>query len=58
MFGVGLHFSIDDLCAAHKIAFPYALAPIAFATLLGWGLGHGVMGWRWPWPVKTSGNSE
>ncbi len=45
MFGVGLHFSIDDLRAVRKIAFPYALAPIAFATLLGWGLGHGVMGW-------------
>ena len=48
MFGVGLHFSIDDLRAVRKIAFPYALAPIAFATLLGWGLGHGVMGWT-PW---------
>src|SRR3990167_4839513 len=45
MFGVGLHFSIDELRAVRKIAFPYALAPIAFATLLGWGLGHGVLGW-------------
>ena len=45
MFGVGLHFSINDLRAVRKIAIPYALAPIAFATLLGWGLGHGVMGW-------------
>ena len=45
MFGVGLHFSLDDLRGVRKIAFPFALAPIAVATLLGWALGHVFMGW-------------
>lgn len=44
MFGVGLHFSLDDLLEVKAIAIPGALAQIAVATLLGWGLAWG-MGW-------------
>ena len=44
MFGVGLHFSLDDLLAVRKIALPGALAQIAVATLLGGGL---AMWWGW-----------
>ncbi len=35
MFGVGLHFSLDDLLAVRKIALPGAIVQIAVATLLG-----------------------
>ena len=35
MFGVGLHFSIDELLAVRKIAIPGAIVQIAVATLLG-----------------------
>ncbi|WP_207455187.1 YbaL family putative K(+) efflux transporter [Azospirillum sp. SYSU D00513] len=44
MFGVGLHFSLDDLMKVRAIAVPGALVQIGFATLLGWGLAH-AMGW-------------
>ena len=44
MFGVGLHFSLDDLLEVKAIAIPGALVQIAVATLLGWGLAWG-MGW-------------
>ncbi|KEC72546.1 UNVERIFIED_ORG: CPA2 family monovalent cation:H+ antiporter-2 [Rhizobium esperanzae] len=44
MFGVGLHFSLKDLMSVRGIALPGAVAQIAFATLLGWGLGA-LMGW-------------
>ncbi|PCK79555.1 MULTISPECIES: YbaL family putative K(+) efflux transporter [Rhizobium] len=44
MFGVGLHFSLKDLMSVRGIALPGATAQIAFATLLGWGLGA-MMGW-------------
>ncbi|RUM07148.1 YbaL family putative K(+) efflux transporter [Rhizobium chutanense] len=44
MFGVGLHFSLKDLLSVRGIAVPGAIAQIAFATLLGWGLGA-FMGW-------------
>ncbi|SFQ39385.1 monovalent cation:H+ antiporter-2, CPA2 family [Variovorax sp. OK605] len=44
MFGVGLHFSLDDLLAVRKIALPGALAQIGVATLLGGGL---AMWWGW-----------
>ncbi len=43
MFGVGLHFSPKDLMEVRKVAVPGALAQIAAATALGWGLGR-VMG--------------
>jgi monovalent cation:H+ antiporter-2, CPA2 family len=44
MFGVGLHFSLKDLLSVRMIALPGALGQIAFATLLGWGMGT-LMGW-------------
>ncbi|MBX4898454.1 YbaL family putative K(+) efflux transporter [Rhizobium bangladeshense] len=44
MFGVGLHFSLKDLLSVRGIALPGAVVQIAFATLLGWGLGA-FMGW-------------
>ncbi len=44
MFGVGLHFSLDDLLAVRRIALPGAIAQISVATLLGIAL---AMGWGW-----------
>ena len=48
MFGVGLHFSLQDLLSVGRIAIPGAIAQIASATLLGmalaWGLG---------WPLSA-----
>ncbi len=35
MFGVGLHFSLDDLLEVRKIALPGAVLQIAVATVLG-----------------------
>jgi len=51
MFGVGLHFSLDDLLAVRKIALPGAIVQIAVATLLGiavaslwgWSLSAGIV---------------
>ena len=51
MFGVGLHFSIDDLIAVRRIAVPGAIVQIAIATALGaatalawgWTLGAGLV---------------
>jgi monovalent cation:H+ antiporter-2, CPA2 family len=51
MFGVGLHFSLDDLLSVKKIAIPGAIVQIACATLLGmalaawlgWGIGAGLV---------------
>ena len=45
MFGVGLHFSLDDLLAVRRIALPGAIAQIAVATTLGMGLGA-LWGWN------------
>lgn len=44
MFGVGLHFSIDDLLAVKRIAIPGALVQITAATALGAGAG---LWWGW-----------
>lgn len=44
MFGVGLHFSLDDLMAVRKIALPGAVAQMAVATALGMGVAH-LWGW-------------
>src|SRR5215210_5206671 len=44
MFGVGLHFSLDDLLAVRRIALPGASAQIVVATALGSGLAA-VWGW-------------
>ena len=39
MFGVGLHFSLDDLLSVRAIAIPGALAQTAVATPLGMAVG-------------------
>src|SRR6185503_3685927 len=44
MFGVGLHFSLDDLLAVRRIAVPGALVQIAVATALG---ASTAMLWGW-----------
>jgi len=44
MFGVGLHFSLDDLLAVRKIALPGAILQIAVATALGAGI---AAAWGW-----------
>jgi len=44
MFGVGLHFSLRDLLDVKAIALPGALAQIALATALGWGMAL-MLGW-------------
>jgi monovalent cation:H+ antiporter-2, CPA2 family len=44
MFGVGLHFSLNDLLEVRKIALPGAVLQIAAATGLGMGLAYAV-GW-------------
>jgi CPA2 family monovalent cation:H+ antiporter-2 len=46
MFGVGLHFSLRDLMSVKNIAIPGAVAQIAVATVLGWGLSE-LMGWSY-----------
>ncbi|MGH8609217.1 MAG: cation:proton antiporter, partial [Gammaproteobacteria bacterium] len=51
MFGVGLHFSFDDLLAVRRIALPGAIAQMAVATALGmvvtsfwgWSFGAGIV---------------
>ena len=51
MFGVGLHFSLDDLWAVRRIALPGAVVQITVATALGagvatlwgWTLGAGIV---------------
>ena len=51
MFGVGLHFSLEDLLAVHRIALPGAIVQIVVATLLGiavtalwgWSLAAGIV---------------
>jgi monovalent cation:H+ antiporter-2, CPA2 family len=44
MFGVGLHFSLEDLLSVRRIALPGAIVQIAVATLLGVGVAH-LWGW-------------
>jgi CPA2 family monovalent cation:H+ antiporter-2 len=44
MFGVGLHFSVKELWAVRAVALPGAIAQMAVATALGWGLAA-LMGW-------------
>jgi CPA2 family monovalent cation:H+ antiporter-2 len=51
MFGVGLHFSLDDLLAVRQIALPGAVVQITVATVLGmavsaawgWSLAAGIV---------------
>jgi len=49
MFGVGLHFSLDDLLSVKRIALPGAVVQMGLATALGFGLGH----W-WGWAPGAS----
>lgn len=44
MFGVGMHFSLNDLIQVRRIALPGAVLQIAVATLLGVGVS---MMWGW-----------
>lgn len=44
MFGVGLHFSINDLMSVKRIALPGAIVQMSIATLLGMALAHW---WGW-----------
>jgi CPA2 family monovalent cation:H+ antiporter-2 len=46
MFGVGLHFSIEDLREVRRVALPWALFPIAFACALAALVGRWE-GWSW-----------
>jgi CPA2 family monovalent cation:H+ antiporter-2 len=46
MFGVGLHFSLEDLWDVRKVALPGAILQIAVATALGMGLAH-----FWGWSI-------
>ena len=51
MFGVGLHFSLEDLLAVRRIAIPGAVVQIVVATALGtatalawgWSIGAGIV---------------
>jgi len=49
MFGVGMHFSLQDLLAVKKIAIPGAIVQMAAATLMGMGVAH-----FWGWPLGQS----
>jgi CPA2 family monovalent cation:H+ antiporter-2 len=44
MFGIGLHFSLDDLLAVRRIAIPGALAQMSAATALGVAI---ALSWEW-----------
>jgi monovalent cation:H+ antiporter-2, CPA2 family len=46
MFGVGLHFSIEDLLAVRRNAVPGSLAHMLVGTALGALLARA---WDWPW---------
>jgi CPA2 family monovalent cation:H+ antiporter-2 len=48
MFGVGLHFSLDDLLAVRRIALPGAIVQIIVATLLGF-----VVATMWGWSIAA-----
>jgi CPA2 family monovalent cation:H+ antiporter-2 len=49
MFGVGLHFSLDDLLKVRKIAVPGALLQIMAATLMG-----GLLALTWGWNLSAA----
>jgi monovalent cation:H+ antiporter-2, CPA2 family len=44
MFGIGLHFSLDELLSVKKIAIPGAVAQITVASIMGAGV---ALGWGW-----------
>ena len=45
MFGVGLHFSLNDLMSVRRLAIPGAIVQITVATALGTATG---LAWDWP----------
>ncbi|MDO8330105.1 MAG: YbaL family putative K(+) efflux transporter [Fluviicoccus sp.] len=45
MFGVGLHFSLNDLMSVRRLAVPGAIVQITVATVLGTATG---LAWGWP----------
>lgn len=49
MFGVGLHFSLDNLLATRKIALPGALIQIVIATTLG-----ACVAFFWKWNLSSA----
>ena len=49
MFGVGLHFSLEQLLAVRHIALPGAIVQIAVATALGGAVAH-----YWGWNMVAS----
>ncbi|KTT16207.1 YbaL family putative K(+) efflux transporter [Pseudacidovorax intermedius] len=49
MFGVGLHFSLDDLLQVRRIALPGALVQIAAATCMG-----GLLALWWGWSLGAA----
>ncbi|HSJ87965.1 MAG TPA: cation:proton antiporter [Anaerolineales bacterium] len=48
MFGVGLHFSVQDFWKVRSIAIPGALGRMLLTTLLGFGLCQ-----LWGWPIRA-----
>ena len=48
MFGVGLHFSFNDLWKVRGVAIPGALTQMTLATFLGFGLSQ-----LWGWPAAS-----
>jgi monovalent cation:H+ antiporter-2, CPA2 family len=50
MFGVGLHFTLDDLLAVRRIALPGAIVQIAVASLLGMSVAA-----FWGWSLAAGG---
>jgi len=55
MFGVGLHFSLDDLLSVRRIALPGAVVQMLVATLMGTGM---ALWWGWdPGPAVVLGIS-
>jgi CPA2 family monovalent cation:H+ antiporter-2 len=49
MFGVGMHFSLEDLMSVKRIAVPGAIVQIIVAVLLGVGTAT-----LWGWPLGNS----
>lgn len=49
MFGVGLHFSLEDFLEVRRIALTGAILRILIVTGMGVGLG-----WWWGWPLESS----
>ncbi|HSG24404.1 MAG TPA: cation:proton antiporter, partial [Azonexus sp.] len=49
MFGVGLHFSLNDLLSVKRIALPGAVVQMTLATVLGMALS-----WWWGWSLGAA----